>query len=527
VPDPTPAPTPAAAAAPAGPRMTAPASGVKVRMYRQGLGDCFLLAFPTAGARPCYVLIDCGVLAGTPDAEAKMREVAASLRDATGGEIDVLVATHQHWDHLSGFAQAREVFDQIRIGEVWVAWTEDPDNELGASLRARRDTAVRALWAASRSLRAQGGEGKADALDSVLGFFGDLGMDGRPSSLTAALQSLLGRGHPRYRVPGEPPVALPGVAGVRVYVLGPPQDDALLMRGNPARPSGEVYEKGLALDEETAFYAAALGADAPAPGSSPAPTPAPPAPAPEAGTDLDEEELVELSLPFDRFYQVSPEAAQAGEFFQQHYFGSASGEAGEPPAADMAWRRIDQNWLASADNLSLQLDCDTNNTSLALAIELAPGGRVLLFPGDAQVGNWLSWHDPKLCWPRADDPQHPVTAADLLRRTVLYKVGHHGSHNGTLREKGLELMASPDLVALLPVDEKMAREPKGDNPQGWDLPFPPLLDRLRQKTDGRILRADSGAPAPDDLGRLSEPEKEAFLQSQEVTPLYVEVTVEG
>ena len=49
--------------------MTAPASGVKIRMYRQGLGDCFLLAFPDpAAARPFYMLIDCGVLLGTQDA---------------------------------------------------------------------------------------------------------------------------------------------------------------------------------------------------------------------------------------------------------------------------------------------------------------------------------------------------------------------------------------------------------------------------------------------------------------------------
>ena len=39
---------------------------------------------------------------------------------------------------------------------------------------------------------------------------------------------------------------------------------------------------------------------------------------------------------------------------------------------------------------ALKIDNDVNNTSLALALELADK-RVLLFPGDAQVGNWLSW----------------------------------------------------------------------------------------------------------------------------------------
>ena len=49
--------------------------------------------------------------------------------------------------------------------------------------------------------------------------------------------------------------------------------------------------------------------------------------------------------------------------------------------------------IEGAGRLALQLDSDTNNTSLVLAIELIASGRVLLFPGDAQVGNWLSWHE--------------------------------------------------------------------------------------------------------------------------------------
>ena len=39
---------------------------VRVRMYRQGLGDCFLLSFPRPGGES-HVLIDCGVLDGTAD----------------------------------------------------------------------------------------------------------------------------------------------------------------------------------------------------------------------------------------------------------------------------------------------------------------------------------------------------------------------------------------------------------------------------------------------------------------------------
>src|SRR2546423_124686 len=59
----------ASAPAPGG-RMPPPKKGVKVRMYRTGLGDCFLMAFPRAGAGAgrdaFYLLVDCGVYKGTP-----------------------------------------------------------------------------------------------------------------------------------------------------------------------------------------------------------------------------------------------------------------------------------------------------------------------------------------------------------------------------------------------------------------------------------------------------------------------------
>jgi hypothetical protein len=472
--------------APSAPRpMTAPASGVKIRMYRQGLGDCFLLAFAHGDGRPFYMLIDCGVLMGTEGAADKMRRVAESLRDSTGGRIDVLVATHQHWDHLSGFdpEQARAVFDQIEIGEVWVAWTEDPDNDLATRLRARRRAHLRALSGVARGLRAASDDGKAGALEAILGFFGELGVDGHPSRIEAALDYVLSRGKPpRYRTPGEV-VSLPGAA--RAYVLGPPQDEALLLRSDPSSRASEVYEKRLQLNQEAAFFAAVLS-EAP----------------PESPMDRD---LRNLSFPFEEVYRVDPAQAKGDPFFQGHYYGKTGGEK------EAGWRQIEDDWLGAADTLALQLDSDTNNTSLALAVELSPGGKVLLFPGDAQVGNWLSWFNVS-----------SLDAADLLRRTALYKVGHHASHNATLREKGLELMERPDLVAMIPVDEQMAHKPKGGNPDGWDMPFAPLLERLKAKTHGRVLRADTGAPPPGDLG---EADREAFAPERIETPLYLEITI--
>jgi hypothetical protein len=115
-------------------------------------------------------------------------------------------------------------------------------------------------------------------------------------------------------------------------------------------------------------------------------------------------------------------------------------------------------------------------------------GTVLLFPGDAQVGNWLSWHDQGY---KVD--KKVVKAADLLARTVFYKVGHHASHNATVDEKGLELMTRDDLMAAIPVDRAVAlrKHPR------WMMPADALYARLVEKTHGRVLRSDTGFPEPE------------------------------
>ena len=149
-------------------------------------------------------------------------------------------------------------------------------------------------------------------------------------------------------------------------------------------------------------------------------------------------------------------------------------------AAGESWRRIDHDWLGVSADLAIQIDQRTNNSSLVLAFEFLDTGRVMLFVGDAQVGNWLSWKD--VHWLVGDKT---VSAHDLLARTVFYKVGHHGSHNATLKQNGLELMSSPDLSAFIPTNADDAKK------VGWgEMPFEPLLGDLQKRTSQRVVRAD-------------------------------------
>jgi hypothetical protein len=150
-----------------------------------------------------------------------------------------------------------------------------------------------------------------------------------------------------------------------------------------------------------------------------------------------------------------------------------------------------------------------------LAIELKKSGSVLLFPGDAQVGNWLSWED--VTW-QVDGEE--VTSRDLLARTVLYKVGHHGSHNATLREKGLERMTDDRLAAMIPVDGKMAEKKR------WKMPYEPLYERLQSLCKGRIIRLDTGTPEDKPAG-VNRREWDNFKSRVSAeNKLYIEYTVE-
>jgi hypothetical protein len=405
-------------------------------MYRHGLGDCFLVTLPRQDGSNYFIMIDCGVVLGTPDPGTKMAAVVADIAATTGGHVDVLVATHEHWDHISGFMQAADAFKQLTFREVWLAWTEDPTDPLAVTLAQERTQALNGLRLSANHLRLAGDEDHAIMIGSLLEFFGAT----HGPSTHDALEAIRGKvTAPRYCRPQDPPVELED-PDVRLYVLGPPHNESQIRMALPTARNPGTHTYTLALDTFLNNVASALGTTAPDP-------------------------------PFGSQFAIPMPAAQAMDFFNTRYFGTD------------AWRRIDGAWLEGSPALALQLDSATNNTSLVVAIELA-NGDVLLFAADAQVGNWISWQD--VSWTVGS---RSVTGPDLLKRTIVYKVGHHGSFNATLREKGLEMMDSLQ-TALVPVDHAMAVK------KNWDkMPLPSLLDALTARTKGGVVRADEPAPA--------------------------------
>lgn len=433
------------------------ANRATIRTYRHGLGDCHLVTLRKA-KKTFRILIDCGVILGTPDAKAVMTRVMDDILKESNGKVDLLIATHEHWDHVSGFGQAADSFAKLKAGKVWMAWTEDPKDKDAQALAESKGKSLQLLRQAALHLQRFGDVQDTPLFVSLTEFFG-MSAGVTTKSALEAVRAKAKPGTPRYCDPKDDPVELTEF-GARIYVLGPPRDLKLLKKLNPKKGTDEGYEHALGLFKANI----------------------------EPSLSLESEDT---HAPFAQRGGLSISEASKTGFFAETYFDGP------------AWRRIDADWMLAADDLALALDSMTNNTSLVLAIELE-GKDVLLFAADAQVGNWMSWPDCK--WKVKGKE---VTGEDLMRRTVFYKVGHHGSHNATLKERGLELMESLQ-TAIIPVNQEVAKK------KGWGaMPLTPLVTALKKRTSakGFVLRTDKSLPAG---------AKAAGIIS---TPEYVEISV--
>ncbi|HKI03001.1 MAG TPA: hypothetical protein VKK31_13580 [Thermoanaerobaculia bacterium] len=488
-----------------GGRLIPPDKGVTVRMYRTGHGDCFLLAFAGSSPnQPVYVLIDCGYKPGSPkfinpQIETKIADIAKSIRDATGGHIDVAVITHEHQDHVNGITAAN--FAGIEIDETWLAWTEDPKDEIANNLRTVFNDKLLGLLAARNHLAIGGEPDLAEWIDNFLAF--ELGGDeeGFDAPAATALFGATG-GAPsesmnkksmklfkdrakrgvKYIRPHEEILTLPGTEDIRVFALGPPRN---LDQLKDLMPQENEQFHGMALATASAGnYFSAAAKEPAGHGQSPF----------ASRYALGQDDVFTDPDPLIR------------DFFLENYgqdgmpprFAPGAGDDDIPCNAD--WRRINKEWLYSAGQLALDMSNSTNNSSLVLAFEIGAGGKVLLFAADAQRGNWVSW--AKKDW---KDGEKKVTARDLLARTVLYKVGHHGSHNATLN--GLADSEHPSLGWMAQGDHGReftamitAVRAWADTQKGWDHPLKAIKNALLKKASGRVFQTDT------DLEKLSMPE---------------------
>jgi hypothetical protein len=312
------------------------------------LGDCILIRLPRVGEADFTILIDCGVAMATADAATGMRKVADHIHNTTDGHVDILAITHEHWDHVSGFKQAEDIFRKIVFDEIWLAWTEDPNDPLAGKLKKEHADAFAVIERSAAARGVSGDIGGALDLIQIAGMVGAAG-DRTRGAMKIAKGLIAPPKEPRYHKATSSPIEIPGT-GARLYVLGPPYDEEAIRNYNPSRKNPETYE--LALDGNGIL----------------------PAGVARALTDIDE------VCPFADSSRIPIHIAKSMPFFRNKYWG-APGDAFE-------WRRIDSDWLDNMEQFALMLQKATNNTSLALQLHLIEGSESM---GDHDSGSDDWW----------------------------------------------------------------------------------------------------------------------------------------
>lgn len=486
---------------------------IRVRMYKTGsVGDCFLLLFEKAGTVSFTMLIDCG---GYKTQKKPIQDAVADIKKSIiNNTIDLVVATHEHEDHLSGFNQARALFDTITFKQVWLSWAENNEDPLAVKLFREKGKKIKELQAAIKSRLASVKRNLRQNLtqtgivknlnlrrDSLMHALEMLDFDDKQSlaanasarlRIRDAMQyvkdkSMLKTKSKMYKRPGQVINDLKGAEGVRFHILGPPYDTDLHGIKNDLDHS-EMYslskKLGLSVNQFQFF----------------------------ALSNADKKEGILVS-PFSKKHQMTEQERKT--FFRTYYNTKRK-----------KWRQIEYDWLDAADELSIALTDFVNNTSLAMAISI--GDKVLLFPADAQSGNWMSWHDPQV---QKDLVKNGgMSTSDLLKKTVFYKVGHHGSHNGTASKSGLEKMGTNKIMAFMPLVQNKV-------PTAWggsdNFPAKGLYKKIIEKTGGAVIRTDEGLIKDPGAGKLRSNTYTAaeidVMKKASANPLYHEwvVKVQG
>lgn len=346
-------------------------SQLTLRAYNVGFGDCFLLTFHYEGVTgERHVLIDFGTTGLPEDSGANlMRGIAEDIGARCGGKLHAVVATHRHQDHISGFATngsgtgPGDIIAALNPSVVIQPWTEHPDadpetgevvTDAQAFVGALRE--MHNISAAALSEIANRKAAIGGVLHKELSFLGEDNIKNHAAVVN--LMEMGRSGRAVYVHHGSKSGLEKILPGVKVRVLGPP-----------------TLKQSEAIRQQRAE---------------------------------DDAEFWHLQAAAVRF------AARGGSrLFPRAKTCAASGA---PPHTRWFIRKLRRTRGEQLLSVMRALDEAMNNTSIILLIEV--GDKKLLFPGDAQIENWL------YALSREENRA-------LLADVSLYKVGHHGSLNAT------------------------------------------------------------------------------------------------
>jgi beta-lactamase superfamily II metal-dependent hydrolase len=425
---------------------------IRIRMYRIGFGDFFLMTVPGKNG-PAHVLIDCGVHAANI---GTIEECVQDMAQVTGKNLALVILTHYHADHMSGFATCYDDFTEFTVGAVWITNRLDPNSFDASKFMMQLTNVAQQL---KMQLGARKDEAGIEAQFKVENALGAASENGGGGSNVKALQLLRSgfKNKPRvyYYQGGDTPTLPDELEGmITAEILAP----------SPKDSGGEFA----ASDNKTEQYLAALGDDG----------------VPDT-TKIQ---------PFDR--KKWPGSAK--EYPKQAFDEFDGNERMESKLGDMQPDAL----AAAAD----KLDGTLNNQSLVVLFTC--DGKKLLFVGDAQWGNWAYWLYGKAV--TGSDPGISDRAKEILGAIDFYKVGHHGSTNAT---------PIPVVDALNQQCAAMcstATGAYGSEAKKTEVPRTALMEALEKRTGERLVRSDwvsAGESKPDDQAREELPELPAGFTS--------------
>lgn len=371
-------------------------SNLTIRAYQVGFGDCFLLSFsypkaPKKSEQERHVLIDYGST-GMPagiDASTQMMNVANDIRERCNGKLAMVVATHRHKDHISGFTTKKDgsgtgdIIKTLKPDMVVQPWTEDPSIKDPKPVKKTRGSQVLPVTNAQylstlSDMNSLAGTMRTEMArlrltKSLKGMFDDLVDEidflsednSLPNRMAVANLASMGENH--YVNFGYNLAVGRLLPGVKIHVLGPPT----------LEQHSEIQKQ----------------------------------------KSRDENEFWMLQGAARSFWKMQAASSQLIAESANRLFPDADVYEGYFPSNNRWFiRRLRELRTEQLLGLVRMLDKSMNNTSVILLFEV--GGKKLLFPGDAQIENWEFALGKK-------------EVLDLLKDVTVYKVGHHGSRNAT------------------------------------------------------------------------------------------------
>ena len=418
---------------------------LRVRMYRIGFGDFFLITVPTKTG-PAHILIDCGVHAGNIKS---MGACVDHLAQETKKKLALVIATHYHSDHLSGFATNFDKFKEFEVGMVWLSNRMDPDLEEAMKFKAQ----IRSL-ASQLQLRlgAREDEGAIQArfkIDDALGVRLDANdKEGTNEKALRLLTKNFKNDPPvRYYQGGDEPELPKELQGaIEVELLGPA----------PLTTGGEFSTP----ENKREQYLAAV-----------------------ADEGLPDSDALD---PFEKKWPASANDYSAGAFRAYRTEEQIrSRTPGDPKALEKALEDCQPDALLA---MAEAIDGTLNNQSLVTLFTCK--GKKLLFVGDAQWGNWSYWLYGKKVL--GQDPGITERATEILGSIDFFKVGHHGSTNANPIPAVSAL--NPECVSMCSTESADAypdkKRPHGSIKNKSEVPRIVLMVELQKRTKNRLVRSD-------------------------------------